>query len=161
MNIIYIQIGSNIGDRKSNILKSMRQIKTKLGTICCSSKIYESSPWGYTNQKKFLNSVIKVESEFNPFDTLKIIQEIENNLGRIRKKKWDARIIDLDILLFNDQIINSVNLTIPHPYIQERNFVLVPLNEIAPSHHHPKFKKSISHLLNECKDLEKVYEYTI
>ena len=82
-------------------------------------------------------------------------------MGRVRKKKWDERIIDLDILFFNDQIINTVNLTIPHQYIQERNFVLVPLNEIAPSYKHPKYKKSISCLLNECKDLEKVYEYTI
>jgi len=161
MNIIYIQIGSNIGDRKSNIQKSMLQIETKLGKICCSSKIYESSPWGYTKQKDFLNSVIKVESDFNPFETLEILQEIENNLGRVRKKKWDERIIDLDILLFNEQIINTVNLTIPHQYIQERNFVLVPLNEIAPSYKHPKYNKSISCLLNECKDLEKVYEYTI
>ena len=161
MNIIYIQIGSNIGDRKSNIQKSMLQIETKLGKICRSSKIYESSPWGYTKQKDFLNSVIKVESDFNPFETLEILQKIENDLGRVRKKKWDERIIDLDILLFNDQIINTVNLTIPHQYIQERNFVLVPLNEIAPSYKHPKYKKSISCLLNECKDLEKVYEYTI
>ena len=91
MNIIYIQIGSNIGDRKSNIHKSMQQIKTKLGKICCSSKIYESSPWGYTNQKKFLNSVIKVESEFNPFDTLEIIQEIENNLERGKEKNIDRK----------------------------------------------------------------------
>tara|TARA_B100001287_G_scaffold88279_1_gene73938 strand:- start:559 stop:1044 length:486 start_codon:yes stop_codon:yes gene_type:complete len=161
MNIIYIQIGSNIGDRKSNIQKSMLQIETKLGKICRSSKIYESSPWGYTKQKDFLNSVIKVESDFSPFKTLEILQEIENNLGRVRKKKWDERIIDLDILFFNKQIINAVNLTIPHQYIQERNFVLVPLNEIAPSYKHPRYKKSISCLLNECKDLEKVYEYTI
>ena len=161
MNIIYIQIGSNIGDRKSNIQKSMLQIETKLGKICRSSKIYESSPWGYTKQKDFLNSVIKVESDFSPFKTLEILQEIENNLGRVRKKKWDERIIDLDILFFNKQIINAVNLTIPHKYIQERNFVLVPLNEIAPSYKHPRYKKSISCLLNECKDLEKVYEYTI
>ena len=161
MNIIYIQIGSNIGDRKSNIQKSMLQIETKLGKICRSSKIYESSPWGYTKQKDFLNSVIKVESDFSPFKTLEILQEIENNLGRVRKKKWDERIIDLDILFFNKQIINAVNLTIPHQYIQERNFVLVPLNEIAPSYKHPRYKKSISCLLNECKDLEKVYEYTV
>ena len=102
MNVIYIQIGSNIGDRISYINNSIKQIEDKLGKISKSSKIYESSPWGHVNQGNFLNSVIKVESEFRCFKILKILQEIEENLGRKRIQKWGERCIDLDILFFNN-----------------------------------------------------------
>ena len=161
MNVIYIQIGSNIGDRISYINNSMQQIEDKLGKISNSSKIYESSPWGHINQGNFLNSVIKVESDLNAFKSLKILQEIEENLGRKRIQKWGERCIDLDILFFNNQIIDSKNLTVPHPYIQDRNFVLIPLNEIASSFYHPTLKKDIFALLNDCTDKEEVSIYEI
>ena len=121
-----------MGDRISYINNSMQQIEDKLGKISNSSKIYEvNSPWGHINQGNFLNSVIKVESDLDAFKTLKILQEIEENLGRKRIQKWGERCIDLDILFFNNHIIDSKNLTVPHPYIQDRNFVLIPLNEIS------------------------------
>ena len=161
MNVIYIQIGSNIGDRISYINNSIQQIKDKLGEILYSSKIYESSPWGHIKQGNFLNSVIKVKSDKDAFKTLKILQEIEENLGRKRIQKWGERCIDLDILFFNNHIINSKNLTIPHPYIQDRNFVLIPLNEIASSFYHPTLKKDIFALLNDCTDTEEVLIYEI
>ncbi|MAO71968.1 MAG: 2-amino-4-hydroxy-6-hydroxymethyldihydropteridine diphosphokinase [Flavobacteriales bacterium] len=161
MNIIYIQIGSNMGDRISYINNSMQQIEDKLGEISNSSKIYESSPWGNINQGNFLNSVIKVESDLDAFKTLKILQEIEENLGRKRIQKWGERCIDLDILFFNNHIIDSKNLTVPHPYIQDRNFVLIPLNEIASTFNHPTLKKDIFALLNDCTDKEEVSIYEI
>ena len=154
MNIIYIQIGSNLGDRISYINNSMQQIETKIGKILYSSKIYESSPWGNINQENFLNSVIKVESNLDAFKALDTIHEIEENLGRKRIQKWGERCIDLDILFFNNQVIDSKNLTIPHPYIQDRNFVLIPLNEITLLHH-PILKKDIFALLNDCTDTKK------
>lgn len=161
MNTIYIQLGSNMGNRKSYIEKSMQEIEQEVGNIICSSKIYESSPWGETNQNHFLNSVIKVESKLSPYVLLEKLQEIENNSGRIRKEKWGERSIDLDILFYNFEIINTKNLKIPHPYIQERRFVLVPLSEIATDYNHPVLQKNMSVLLKECTDTEKVYEYTI
>ena len=161
MNTIYIQLGSNMGNRKSYIEKSMQEIEQEVGNIICSSKIYESSPWGETNQNHFLNSVIKVESKLSPYVLLEKLQEIENNSGRIRKEKWGERSIDLDILFYNFEIINTKNLKIPHPYIQERRFVLVPLSEIATDYNHPVLQKNISVLLEECTDTEKVYEYAI
>jgi len=161
MNTIYIQLGSNMGNRKSYIEKSMQEIEQEVGNIICSSKIYESSPWGVTNQNHFLNSVIKVESKLAPYVLLEKLQEIENNSGRIRKEKWGERSIDLDILFYNFEIINTKNLKIPHPYIQERRFVLVPLSEIATDYNHPVLQKNISVLLEECTDTEKVYEYAI
>ena len=150
-----------MGDRESYIEKSMKQIEQEVGNIICSSKIYESSAWGVTNQNHFLNSVIKVESKLPPYVLLEKLQEIENNSGRIRKEKWGERSIDLDILFYNFEIINTKNLKIPHPYIQERRFVLVPLTEIATDYNHPVLQKNISVLLEECADTEKVYEYAI
>ena len=150
-----------MGNRKSYIEKSMQEIEQEVGNIICSSKIYESSPWGETNQNHFLNSVIKVESKYSPCVLLEKLQEIENNSGRIRKEKWGERSIDLDILFYNFEIINTKNLKIPHPYIQERRFVLVPLSEIATDYNHPVLQKNISVLLEECTDTEKVYEYAI
>jgi 2-amino-4-hydroxy-6-hydroxymethyldihydropteridine diphosphokinase len=150
-----------MGNRKSYIEKSMQEIEQEVGSIICSSKIYESSPWGETNQNHFLNSVIKVESKLSPYVLLEKLQEIENNSGRIRKEKWGERSIDLDILFYNFEIINTKNLKIPHPYIQERRFVLIPLSEIATDYNHPVLQKNMSVLLKECTDTEKVYEYTI
>ena len=161
MNIIYIQLGSNMGNRKSYIEKSMQQIEQEIGNIICSSKIYESSPWGVSIQNHFLNSVIKIESELSSSILLKKLQEIENNLGRVRKEKWGERSIDLDILFYNSEIINTENLKVPHPYIQDRKFVLVPLSEIDTDYNHPVLHKNISSLLKECTDTEIVYEYAI
>jgi len=161
MNIIYIQLGSNMGNRKSYIEKSMQQIEQEIGNIICSSKIYESSPWGVSIQNHFLNSVIKIESELSSSILLKKLQEIENNLGRVRKEKWGERCVDLDILFYNSEIINTENLKIPHPYIQDRKFVLVPLSEIDTDYNHPVLHKNISSLLKECTDTEIVYEYAI
>ena len=161
MNTIYIQLGSNMGNRMSHIKNSMKQIEQEVGLIICSSKIYESSPWGETNQNHFLNSVIKVETKLSPSIVLEKLQIIEKKLGRIRKEKWGERIIDLDILFFNSEIINTEKLKIPHPYIQDRKFVLVPLSEINSDYTHPILQKNIFSLLKKCNDTEKIEEYAI
>lgn len=161
MNIIYIQLGSNMGNRISYIERSMQEIEQEIGEVICSSKIYESSPWGVTNQNNFLNNVIKVHTKYSAEIVLKKLQVIEKKLGRVRKEKWGERKIDLDILFFNSEIINTENLKVPHPYIQDRRFVLVPLSEIAINYNHPVLQKDISTLFKECVDTEKVYEYEI
>ena len=150
-----------MGNRMSHIKNSMKQIEQEVGLIICSSKIYESSPWGKTNQKHFLNSVIKVETKLAPSNVLEKLQIIEKKLGRIRKEKWRERIIDLDILFFNSEIINTKKLKIPHPYIQNRRFVLVPLSEINSDYTHPILQRNILSLLKKCNDTKKVEEYAI
>jgi 2-amino-4-hydroxy-6-hydroxymethyldihydropteridine diphosphokinase len=161
MNTVYIQLGSNIGERKSYIAKSMDQIEENIGKIIIESSIFETIPWGNENQNNFLNSVIKINTTLDAFRVLKKSQEIENNLGRERVEKWGERTIDIDILFYNNEIINTTKLNIPHPFIQKRKFVLVPLSEIAPNYIHPTLKKNISTLLSECKDNQKVLDYEI
>ena len=161
MNTVYIQLGSNIGERESFISKSMEQIEENIGEIITESSVSETIPWGNENQNNFLNSVIKIKTPFDSFEVLQKSQEIENTLGRKRIAKWRERTIDIDILFYNNEIINTTKLIIPHPLIQQRKFVLVPLSEIAPNYIHPILKKSISTLLSECKDNQKVLDYEI
>ena len=161
MNTIYIQLGSNIGRRESFIAKSMEQIEENIGKITTASSVFETTPWGNENQNNFLNSVIEIKTPFDAFTILQKSQEIENNLGRERSDKWGERTIDIDILFYNNKIINTKELTVPHPLIQKRKFVLVPLSEIAPNYMHPILKKNISTLLSECKDTQKVLDYEI
>ena len=161
MNTVYIQLGSNIGERESFITKSMHKVEDDIGKIITSSSIFETTAWGNENQNNFLNSVIEIKTPFDAFTILQKSQEIENNLGRKRSDKWGERTIDIDILFYNNKIINTKELTVPHPLIQKRKFVLVPLSEIAPNYMHPILKKNISTLLSECKDTQKVLDYEI
>lgn len=161
MNTVYIQLGSNIGERESFITKSMRKVEDDIGKIITASSIFETTAWGNENQNNFLNSVIEIKTPFDAFTILQKSQEIENNLGRERSDKWGERTIDIDILFYNNKIINTKELTVPHPLIQKRKFVLVPLSEIAPNYMHPILKKNISTLLSECKDTQKVLDYEI
>jgi 2-amino-4-hydroxy-6-hydroxymethyldihydropteridine diphosphokinase len=161
MNTVYIQLGSNIGERESFITKSMHKVEDDIGKIITASSIFETTAWGNENQNNFLNSVIEIKTPFDAFTILQKSQEIENNLGRKRSDKWGERTIDIDILFYNNKIINTKELTIPHPLIQKRKFVLVPLSEIAPNYKHPILKKNISTLLSECKDTQKVLDYEI
>jgi len=161
MSTVYIQLGSNIGKRKSFIAKSMEQIEKNIGEIIAESSVFETIPWRNENQNNFLNSVIKIETQFDAFNVLQKSQEIENNLGRVRKEKWGERTIDIDILFYNNEIINTEELIIPHPLIHKRKFVLTPLSEIAPNYIHPILQKNISDLLLGCKDSQKVLDYEI
>ena len=161
MNRVYIQLGSNLGDREDHLKQSQVMLIDEIGLIIKKSSIYESSPWGVENQGSFLNQVLLLETDIKPFDLLDIILNIEKEMGRVRIEKWGERIIDIDILFYNDEIIETNNLCIPHPYISKRRFVLSPLDEIAKNYIHPILHKTINKLLLECLDEEKVSIYEL
>lgn len=156
MNKIFLITGGNIGDRKKNLETAAALIQNKIGKIYQSSKIYETDAWGITNQHSFYNQVHVVETDFPAEEVMKKILKIEEEMGRVRTIKNAARVIDIDILFFNDEIVNKQNLTIPHPQISNRRFVLMPLDEIASAMIHPVYKKNIHQLLLMCKDELKV-----
>ena len=152
MNSAYLLIGGNLGDRVENLNKAKIFIQKDIGEIINTSSIYQTASWGITEQPDFLNLVLLVETELSAEEIMQLILTIENKMGRVRTQKNASRIIDIDILFFNDEIISLTNLTIPHPEIQNRKFALIPLNEIAPYFLHPVFKLSIQNLLSTSKD---------
>ncbi|MCJ7509147.1 MAG: 2-amino-4-hydroxy-6-hydroxymethyldihydropteridine diphosphokinase [candidate division Zixibacteria bacterium] len=160
MAIAYIGLGSNLGDKKNNIRKAIDNIKEKkiLKEIKTSS-LYLTEPVGKKRQPDFLNLVIKGKTELSPFELLNSLLEIEKGLGRKRNKRWGPREIDLDILFYDDIMVNQENLVIPHPEIPNRRFVLVPLMELSPNLKHPLLNKNIKQLLKDTKDHSKVEPY--
>lgn len=152
MQIIYLHTGSNMGNRLSNLSEVNNRIEQKIGQIKKISSIYETSAWGETAQASFLNQALEVSTLLSPEAVLEQIHKIEKTMGRIRKKKWSERLIDIDILFYGNEIIRSKHLIIPHEHLHKRNFVLIPLNEIIPDFTHPIFEKSIKMLLEDCSD---------
>jgi 2-amino-4-hydroxy-6-hydroxymethyldihydropteridine diphosphokinase len=152
VNEIYILLGANLGDPITQLGKARELLKHKLGNLVKESSIYQSEAWGVEDQPVFLNQVLLIETDKSADESLLICQNIENELGRIRKEKWGARLIDIDILYFNSEIIDKPLLKIPHPYIQDRKFTLQPLCEIANSYKHPKLNLTNEQLLLICKD---------
>jgi 2-amino-4-hydroxy-6-hydroxymethyldihydropteridine diphosphokinase len=152
MNKVCLLIGTNLGNRVLNLEKSLKSLENKLGQIATISSVYETEAWGITNQPSFYNLALVINTNYNPFEVLEITQNIENDIGRIRKEKWGARIIDIDIIFFNNDIIQSDSLIIPHPRLAERNFVLVPLQEIIPNYNHPVFNETIISINRICTD---------
>ena len=154
MNQVYLLSGSNLGDRLFNMEKAAENIQIYIGKITARSSVYETEPWGFTDQPSFYNQALLVETVLSPSNILTKIHNIETLIGRNRpqENKWQQRIIDIDILFFNEEVINEPGLIIPHPHIQERNFTLIPLEEIAGSYTHPILKKTISILLKGSKD---------
>ncbi|MBV2226840.1 MAG: 2-amino-4-hydroxy-6-hydroxymethyldihydropteridine diphosphokinase [Sphingobacterium mizutaii] len=152
MNKVYLLLGANIGNPNKQLEDAKVEIEDRIGKITRQSKIYESEAWGVENQPVFLNQVILLETDFSANKVLNEILKIEILLGRIRGQRWGSRIIDIDILYYNEDIIHTEDLQVPHPYIQERNFTLIPLVEIAADYSHPIFKKSNKELLEESTD---------
>lgn len=152
MKGIYLILGSNLGDKFLVIQKATNMIRKRLGEVEAESFIYETEPWGYSRQPKFLNKVVRVNTHFPPEELLKQLKSIETELGRVRKEKWKERLIDIDILYYGDKVVKTESLQIPHPEIANRRFVLVPMNEIAPEEKHPVIGKTQKELLEECKD---------
>lgn len=146
----YIALGSNVGDKKENLQQALNMLQEAGHTkvIKCSTFI-ETEPWGYLNQDNFVNGIAEIKTFLDPDELLEELLKIEAALLRNREIKWGPRTIDLDIILFDNLIINEENLTVPHPLMQEREFVLKPLNEIAPHLIHPVLNKSIHGLLNK------------
>jgi 2-amino-4-hydroxy-6-hydroxymethyldihydropteridine diphosphokinase len=152
MNKTWLLLGSNMGNSKKQLADAIRQIKKNIGHVARCSKLYATAAWGNTNQPDFLNQVVVVHTKLSGAATISRILKIEKEMGRVRTVKNAPRIIDIDILFFNKEIISVENLTVPHPQIQNRRFVLVPMNELNPSMKHPVFGKTIHRLLLECPD---------
>lgn len=134
MNRVYLSIGTNIGERAANLQQAVRLLMEQEGVVVKQvSSIYETAAVGFTEQADFLNIAVYVETALTAEDMLNVCQQIENELGRVREFRWGPRIIDLDVLLYNDETIETERLIVPHPRMYERAFVLVPLQEIAPA----------------------------
>lgn len=158
MNVAYLCLGGNIGDRESAIYQALFEISQKVGEIKAQSKIYETEAWGVENQQAYLNQCIEVNTYLNADELITTLLSIEQYLGRTRTLNggYEPRTIDLDVLFFNNEVINSTHLTVPHPRLHLRKFVLIPLNEICPNYLHPILNKTIFNLLSECSDLSEV-----
>lgn len=152
MNNVYLLLGSNLGDSEKYICDSKQYIEIEVGPILKASSMYKTAAWGETNQSDFINQVVLVSSELEPQEVLSKILAIETRLGRKRINKWGARTIDIDILFYADQCVNEENLIIPHPYLHQRNFTLIPLAEIAPDLYHPVLGKTIMELCKQVPD---------
>jgi 2-amino-4-hydroxy-6-hydroxymethyldihydropteridine diphosphokinase len=152
MNKAYLLTGGNMGDRTGKLLEAKKNIATYCGTILMESSLYETAAWGKADQPDFLNQVLYLQTSLSAVALMKEILLIEEIMGRTRTEKYGSRTIDIDILFYNDEIIREPGLIIPHPEIQNRRFVLVPLQEIAPGLVHPVLLKSISTLLKDCGD---------
>ena len=152
MNKIYLLLGSNQQNPQKQLLLAQKLIAKKIGPIKRKSAIYQTAAWGNTNQPDFLNQVIIVETKLLAQQTMQIILQIEKKMGRLRTVKNAPRIIDIDILFFNKEVIDYKELTVPHPQLQNRRFVLVPLNELSPNFKHPVLKKNIHQLFIHCPD---------
>ncbi|MBK8610534.1 MAG: 2-amino-4-hydroxy-6-hydroxymethyldihydropteridine diphosphokinase [Chitinophagaceae bacterium] len=152
MNTIYLLLGSNMGNSKAQLLKAIVQIEKRIGMVKRRSSLYSTAAWGNINQPDFLNQVVIVETELNAMRAMDTILQIEMKMGRQRTIKNAPRIIDIDILFFNKEIIDQEQLQVPHPQIQNRRFVLVPLNELSPNFKHPVLQKTVHQLLLQGKD---------
>lgn len=144
-HIAFLGLGTNVGDKKKNLKEAIEKLQEKISNIQVS-KFYETEPWGYKNQDKFLNAAIRGTTFLSPSDLLKLIKFIEKEVGRVERFKWGPREIDIDILFYDDLIYKNNSLTIPHPFLQERGFVLKPLVDLDPNFVHPIFKKTVRQL---------------
>ena len=152
MNTVYLLLGSNMGDSEHTLTVAINMIEKNIGKLTKSSSIYRTAAWGNEDQPDFLNQIIIISSSLSSSNILKEMFGIEKEMGRVRTTKNAARVIDIDMLFFNDEIIQTENLTVPHKQIQNRRFVLVPLAEISPDFRHPILKKSSLELLSICSD---------
>lgn len=152
MNNVFIIIGGNLGNRLHNLQRAVSLIEQKAGIIKKLSSLYETEPWGAEGQPHYYNQALELLTPLEACDLMETFLMIEQQMGRVRAGKYDARIIDIDILFFNNEVINTGLLTVPHPRLHERRFVLQPLAEIAPTLLHPVFQQTIAELLQNTKD---------
>jgi 2-amino-4-hydroxy-6-hydroxymethyldihydropteridine diphosphokinase len=155
MNKVYIAFGSNIGDRYKAVENALSMLEKRGLKVTKKSKIYETEPYGYTEQPIFINGAVEIETELSCREVLKTLLSIEKELGRVREIRWGPRTIDLDILFFNNEVYDEEDLKVPHPDMQNRFFVLEPLNDICPDYVHPILNKKVSEMLSELKAKQK------
>ncbi|MBP3553531.1 MAG: 2-amino-4-hydroxy-6-hydroxymethyldihydropteridine diphosphokinase [Bacteroidaceae bacterium] len=153
-HLVYLSLGTNLGNKEENLRTAMTLIEEQVGTITSQSALYASAPWGFDSENTFLNNAISVETSLTPEELLSTTQRIEHTLGRTHKsvdRQYSDRLIDIDILLYDDVVMHTPSLTLPHPLMHRRLFVLEPLSEIAPTMIHPLLQKEIATLCNELK----------
>ena len=152
-NSVVILLGANLGDKEAMFAQVEKHIDENIGEITCKSKIYESKPWGFESEHNFINQVLVVDTDFSAHDVLLRCQAIENKCGRVRHENagYESRTIDIDILYYNNDIVDTEDLVVPHPLLHKRRFTLVPLVEVLPDYVHPIFLKSNAQLLEELK----------
>ncbi len=151
-HLAYLLLGSNMGQAKLNLKQAVSEIAQIPIKVKAVSSIYQTKAWGKTDQADFLNAALLIETTLEPIILLEKLLEIEHKMGRIRTQKWEERIIDIDILLYDSVVTNSPELTIPHPQIPFRKFTLVPLNQLAPEFIYPGKNVTIKELLATCTD---------
>lgn len=152
----FLLLGTNLGDRKKNLADACRFIEDSIGKIIKVSSVYQTEPWGKKEQPEFLNQALKVETELPAHGLLHAAIQIEKQLGRKREERWGERTMDIDILFYGEEVIESDDLVVPHPRIAERRFVLEPLAEIGGEVVHPVVKMKVSEMLERCEDELKV-----
>jgi 2-amino-4-hydroxy-6-hydroxymethyldihydropteridine diphosphokinase len=148
-HIVYLALGSNLGDRQENLKQAIASLSPQMD-VKAKSNVYETPPWGYENQPQFLNQVVKVQTYLQPEPLLKHIKRLEVALGRKATFQNGPREIDIDILTYDDLVLNTPVLTLPHPHMHERGFVLLPMMDIAPDLVHPLIRKSVREMLSAC-----------
>ena len=156
MNSAYLILGGNLGNKRKNLALALGMIRAGIGNILRGSNIYETEPWGLKNVKTFFNQVIEINTFLTPLELLEKKNKIESSFGRRRDQhnRYQSRRMDIDILFYDKEVINMPELTIPHPRLHERNFVLMPLCELAAELIHPVLNKTIRQLKAECKDVK-------
>lgn len=153
MSKLFLLLGANLGDKKQVFANALKKLAIRVGDIEKLSSIYETEPWGFESPDLFWNQVVQIETQLELLEVLRETQEIEKALGRVRKsKQYVSRLIDIDLLFYDDLIFETPVLEVPHPRIAERRFVLVPLSELVADLIHPTSKKNIAQLLTECSD---------
>jgi 2-amino-4-hydroxy-6-hydroxymethyldihydropteridine diphosphokinase len=160
MNTVFLSLGTNIGDRSNFLHQAKELIHQRIGNITEQSSVYETEPWGFFTELLFLNQVVKVETNLLPYHLLQKIQSIEKEFGRIRSTSgFESRTMDIDILFYDNLVVNSPGLTIPHPRLHLRNFTMIPLGEIASTLVHPVFEQRIVVLAQACPDTKSITVY--
>jgi 2-amino-4-hydroxy-6-hydroxymethyldihydropteridine diphosphokinase len=158
---IYLSIGSNVGARVANVRAAFALIDKNIGKIARKSHLYETQPWGKTDQEAFINQVVMANTYLDPRAVLEEITKIERQLGRERGEKWGPRVIDVDILFYGKRVIRDKGLEIPHPELHQRMFILVPFMEMEGNYEHPILGKTIDQLYEECKDPSDVVQLEV
>ncbi|OON67262.1 2-amino-4-hydroxy-6-hydroxymethyldihydropteridine diphosphokinase [Hymenobacter sp. CRA2] len=148
----YLLLGSNLGERVVTLHRALVALAECAGKIKTVSAVYETAAWGNEGQPAFLNQAVQLGTDLNPQELLRACQQVENDFGRERLEPWGPRTLDVDILFYDDLVLDSEQLTIPHPRLQERMFALVPLADIATTYVHPRLQRSVADLLADCPD---------